>query len=332
MENEVNVNSPAEVSNSDLIGFPDPGGLFVNGKFDVGRMRTNSVLRKDEWELVDSRVVDIAKQRLVAVGDLRAAGLVQNLGSFGVTMSTFETLSDMTEADVDMDGGTAGEEDRVEHGQVTIPIPVIHKNFRIGLRVLESSRRMGQSLDTTQAEKSARLVADKLEHILFYGATGIVVNSQSLYGLTTHPHVNTVSGSDWGTIANIYTNVNSAVIANEADNYFGPYVLYVAKTQFGEMRAIHDDGSGETALERVLRGFGGTITAVKPADTLTAGTAVLVQMTRDVVDLAVGVDVSTVQWETRGGFFQHFKIFGAMAPRVKSDYGEQSGICVITGI
>jgi hypothetical protein len=65
---------------------------------------------------------------------------------------------------------------------------------------------------------------------------------------------------------------------------------------------------------------------------LTAGSAVLVQMTRDVVDLAVGVDVSTVQWETRGGFTQHFKIFTAIAPRVKSDFDGKSGICVLTGI
>jgi uncharacterized linocin/CFP29 family protein len=332
MENELNVNSPAEVGNADILGFSQMNDLFVNGKLNINKFRTNSVLRKDEWELLDTRIVDIAKHRLVAVGDVRAAGLVHNLGSFGVSISQYEKLSDMTEANVDMDGGTAGEEDRVAYELVSIPVPIIHKNFRIGLRTLEASRRLGQSLDTTQAEKAARLVADQLEYILFYGASGVVVNGQQLYGLTNQPHVNTVSGADWGTITNIYSNVNSAVIANEADNYFGPYALYVAKTQFGEMRAIYTDGSGETALERVLRGFAGTITSIKPADTLSAGTAVLVQLTRDVVDLAVGVDVSTVQWETRGGFFQHFKIFGAMAPRVKSDYDGKSGVCVITGI
>lgn len=305
-------------------------GLAVNG-LNVNALRTNAVLRKDEWQLLDTAVVDVARQRLIGIADLQEAGLVQQLGGLGTTISQYETQSDMSTADIDMDAETAGEEDNVTYTLHSIPVPIIHKSFRINIRKLEASRRLGESLDVVQARVAARKVRDKLEDLLFNGDTSIKVNGQVLEGYTTATNKNTVTGADWGTIANIYANCLSAVAANEADNYFGPYILYVAKTQFGQMRNLYTDGAPETAYERVLRGLP-QIQAIKPADALTAGTAVLVQMTADVIDLAVGLDITTVQWETRGGMSIHFKVMAAMAPRPKSDANSGSGICVISSI
>lgn len=317
MENET-----AVVQTAEQLGFTS---------FNVNSLRTNATLRKDEWELLDTRVVDVARQRLVGIADLQASGLVQTLGGLGTTISQYEKQSDMSAAESSMDGETAGAEDAVAYELVSIPVPIVSKSFRINLRKLEASRKLGEGLDTVQAEVAARLVRDKLEDLLFNGDTGIKINGQVLEGYTTATNKNTASGSDFGTIANVTTSVLAAVAANEADHYYGPYILYVAPTQFGQMRAVYTDGSGQTALQRVLSSIP-TITAVKPADVLTDGTAVLVQMTRDVVDLAVGLDITTVQWETSGGMSVHFKVMAAMAPRVKSDSNGNSGICLLTGI
>jgi uncharacterized linocin/CFP29 family protein len=311
-----------------------PKNLWVNGRINVNALRTNDTLRKEEWVELDTAVVDIARQRLTGIADLNAAGLVLRLGSIGTTISQYEKQSDMTDANVDMAGVTPGQEDRVTFELVSVPVPVIHKDFRVNIRHLEASRSLGQSIDVTQATVAARKVSDKLESILFDGDDGIVVNGNGLSGYTNDSARNTGTGSDWGTITNIYTDVNAMISDAEADNMFGPYVLYVAKTQFGQMRALYTDGAPESAYDRVLRGLGGpaNLTAIKPADVLTAGECVLVQMTREVVDLAVAMDVSTIEWDNMGGLVKHFKVWAIMVPRIKSDKDGRSGIVHYTGI
>jgi uncharacterized linocin/CFP29 family protein len=167
-----------------------------------------------------------------------------------------------------------------------------------------------------------------MESLLFSGSA-IEVDQNPIYGYTTEPQRNTVSGGDWGTIANVYANVLSAVTANQADNYFGPYGLYVALAQYHEMLAFYDDGSSDRAIDRVLKLPG--LEFVKPATQL-ADEAVLVTFQGDVVDLAVAQDIVPVQWETMGGLVQWFKIMAALVPRVKHDADNRSGVCHISGI
>jgi uncharacterized linocin/CFP29 family protein len=312
--------------NSSAVQILSGGGLNVNS------LRTNATLRKEEWLELDTTVVDIARQRLNGIADLQNAGLVRQLGGLGTTETQYETISDMSDADVDMDAETAGEEDRVTYTLNTVPVPIIHKNFRINIRTLDASRRLGQSLDVTQTAVATRKVTDKLESILFSGESTIVANGNTIYGYTNHGDRNTASASgDWGTIANIYTDCNTMLQAAETDYFWGPFTMYVAATQFGQMRAIYTDGSGESAYERVLRGLP-QITAIKPSDVLTAGSAVLVQLTRDVVELAVGLDITPIEWETRGGMSSHFKVMTAMVPILKADDEGKMGLVHMTGL
>lgn len=302
-----------------------------NGQINLSELRTNTTLRKDEWKQIDETVLDVARQRLNGVADLQAAGLVHTINDIGTTISEYERQTDLTDANVDMMGVTQGEEDRLTFDLIGIPIPLVYKDFRLNLRTLSASRSRGSNIDTLTASVASRKVSDKLESILFNGDTGITLNSAVLQGYTTHDDRNTGSGSDWGTITNIYPDVNSMISDAETDNYYGPYWLYVAKTQFGQMRAIHTDGSGESAFERVRRGLV-ALQAVKPADVLTDGSAVLVQASREVVDLAVALNISTVQWETQGGFLNHFRVWAVMAPRIKSDSNSASGVVHYTGL
>ena len=43
---------------------------LMQSGFNVNALRTNDTLRKDEWELFDETVVEVARERLVGVGDL----------------------------------------------------------------------------------------------------------------------------------------------------------------------------------------------------------------------------------------------------------------------
>lgn len=299
--------------------------MLGNG-MNVNALRTNALLRKDEWIAYDTTVIDVARGRLNGVADLQAKGLILELGGLGTLVSQYEAQSDMTEADINMAGVTPGEEDSVEFDLRSVPIPIIHKDFRVNIRRLEASRKMGDAIDTTQAAVAARKVADMNENMLFNGA-GITVDGNSIYGYTNHPKRNTGTLKTWDATTNqgnIYNDVLDMIEDAQDVHYYGPYTLYVASDRWAPMLSIYGDGSGQKPLDRIL-GIP-QIEAVKVSDALAEGSAVLVQLTADVVDLAVGQDITTVQWDSLGGMQVHFKVMNAMAPRIKYDYNDACGI------
>lgn len=303
---------------------------LLNAGFAINALRTNALLRHEEWLEIDRAVVDVARQTLVGIADLRQYGLIQPLGGLGTMLSGYEQQSDMTDANMDMSGVTPGEEDKLDFNPVNVPVPIIHKDFRLNIRQLDASRRMGDGLDTTQSQVATRKVTEKLEDLLFNG-TSIKLNANPIYGYTTHPSRNTVNAAgDFGDISKIFPTVNSMVAEAEADGYYGPYGLYVSNTQYSEMRAIYTDGSGQSALTRCRENIP-NLQYIKPSGRLAAGNLVLVTLMRDVVDLAVGQDIVPVEWEEKGGLEQHFKVLCAMVPRIKADAEGHSGIVHATG-
>ncbi len=64
---------------------------------------------------------------------------------------------------------------------------------------------------------------------------------------------------------------------------------------------------------------------VKPSAMLTGTNVVLVQMTSDVVDVIDGIQPTTVQWQTEGGFQTKFKVLAIMVPRVKATQTDPNG-------
>jgi hypothetical protein len=52
----------------------------------------------------------------------------------------------------------------------------------------------------------------------------------------------------------------------------------------------------------------------------------MVQMSMDTIQAVTGMDITTVQWQTEGGFEVHFKVLCMLLPRLKCDYYGLSGI------
>ena len=300
--------------------------LAANG-MNVNALRTNAVLRKDEWIQYDTAVVEVARERLAAVGDLVSRNLTLNIqNALGTTVVQWENVSDMDPADVSMSGVTQGERDRVEFSLQSVPLPIIHKDFEINLRALEASRRLGETLDTTQAALASRLVSERIENILFNGANITVTNS-TIYGYTTHPARNTGAVSAaWATATGeqIVSDIVSMMSDLAADNMYGPYALYVPTAVYAHFADDYKTNSDRTILERILAIP--EIEVVRGTSNLTGSNVVLVQLTRDVVDVVDGIQPMPVQWESQGGFVVHFKVLAIMIPRVKADAKGQCGI------
>lgn len=298
-------------------------------------INTNATLRKDEWIDLEDQILEAARERLVIVDDLQSAGLTYNVGGLGTIISEWETASEITDAQITMDGETVNDKDRQAFGLNGVPIPIIQKDFTIGERMLLASRQRGASLDVTTGTEAARSVARRSEQMVFFGAnigaSNSAGNSYSIPGLTTFDDRETFTISDWSDTATpvtpetIFSEILQMVQKMETEQRsFGPFTLYIPGAYASRFREDFKEFSDKTLMERVQDED--VISRVRVSDVLTDGNVVMVEMNRRVLDLAVAADVTTVQWQSGSGFTNHFKTYAAWAPRLKSDFDGRSGI------
>lgn len=300
--------------------------LLASG-FNVNVLRTQDVLRKDEWILLDQTVVTIARDRLILAGDLLSRNLRFDVPNpLGTTRIEWERLGDFTPAEVNMSGVSEASRDRATYDLKSMPFPIIHKDFRINIRALAASRNRGESLDVTNAGLAARMVAEKIDDIVMNGTT-IAQTNGIIYGYLNAPNRNVGSvTATWATATGeqIAADVLDMITAAIGANMYGPYVIYVPYNVFVHMGDDYKDASDKTIMQRVMEIPG--IEAVRPTNRLTAPNVLLIQMTSDVVDMVSGMQPTVLQWESHGGMVTNFKVMSMMVPRIKDDKADQSGI------
>lgn len=297
-------------------------------------LTVNSALRKYEWEELDAAIVAAAVAPLNMTQRMINAGLVRQLGGLGTLVAQYNKVSETSGANTSISGTGSGQKDLVDYDIAGVPVPVIFKEFEINARYLESSRLLGNGVDVTNAQAAARVVGEKIEDMLINGDTNINLNGSTIYGITNHPNRNTGSATgDWGTISHIVSTVAAMTSAAKGDNYRGPYGLFVADTQYDQAaQSFYTDGSGQSALDRILRLP--NISFVDSSAWLDDGEAVLVNLSRDVVELAYVPQyfpAANLEWMSGDGMSNMFKVMAVFAPIVKSDYSGRSGIVHITG-
>lgn len=302
------------------------------GEYGKQRLQTNApaLLRYDEWKDIDRAVIEAATQRMIGIDDLRSRGLTHNLGSIGQTISMWQVQSEMTEANISMSALTRGEKDTPSFDTKQVPVPIVHKEFHVELRRLVASRTFGEGLDVTGPAMAGRMVAERTERMLFLGA-GIQVDGATIYGYLTHPNRNTVDlAENWDvgatTGADILDDVQQMRAAARADRMYGPFVIYIPATYETKMDEDYNPATSDTRTIRQRILALEAISDIRVADFLTDDNVVMVQLTRDVVDLAIAQDITTVQWQVMGGMGEEFKVMAVWVPRLKADYDGRSGI------
>lgn len=304
--------------------------IVVNAAGDMINANESALLRYDEWESLDTEVVRVAVQRMVGIRDLQAAGLTHNLGGLGVTLSQWEEESDMTAADVSMSGVTDSDADTPSWNLKGVPVPIVHKDFSINIRRLSASRTLGESLDVTSASIATRRVMERSEDMLF-GSRVIKVDGNNLYTYLSIPGRTQV---DMPAVWSSYNQSQNASILDDAqtmlqaardDNHHGPFVLYVpSKYEYKLDEDFNVNYPGVTVRERLEKLS--NLNAVRVADRLPDDNVVLVKMARETVDLAIAQPVTPLQWASKGGLIENFKVMACWAPRLKSDYDGRCGI------
>lgn len=334
-ENDVLAKRPYIATNGRHAGKPvvayNTGQMDNNGQpVYAERLVANATLRKDEWINLEDVIIESFRERLVVVSDLMSAGLTYNVGGLGTLTSEWEDGSEMTDANITMDGETDVEKDRQEFGLQRVPVPLIHKDFKISERSLLASRTRGAGLDVTQGTEAARAVARVSESIVFNGANIGGSDGGRIYGFTNFPHRETYQISDW-TDADAVSpeDILSEILAMVAkmetqQRVYGPFTLYIPGAYASRFREDFKEFSDRTLMDRVTSED--VIANVRVADRLAVGNVVLVQLTRSVIDLAIASDVTTVNWSSGSGMTNYFKVFAAWAPRLKTDHDKRCGI------
>jgi uncharacterized linocin/CFP29 family protein len=306
---------------------PSMQARLMAGNFSVQALRTNALLRRDEWIYFDNVVLEVARSRMVISQLLAGRGQTINLPNpLGHTRFEWEKVGDMEGAEISMSGISRSQNDGLDFSLEGMPIPIVHKDFNLNIRHLAASRNRGTPIDTMQLTVATRKVAETIERMIFNGATVLGANNV-IYGLTTAPHRNTGSvTATWltATGAQIVADVLEMIGLSQGDNFYGPWVLFVPIAVHMAMGADYKAESDRTILDRVLAIPG--IEAVIPTSDLTGTNVLLVQLTADVISVIDGFGPTLVEWESHGGMVSHYKVMAIQVPLIRNDVLNQSGI------
>ncbi len=300
------------------------------------QISTYGTLRRDEWKQLDEALLMAARTRLGGVQDLIDKGLVYNLGNgMGSTVLEYHDVKDAMVAELTMDGVPRSIGDRPDFGVKYLPLPVIHVDYEINERVLEASRKLGNSLDTTAVEMATRAVLLKREQMLFTNTT-YGYGGGTIYSYINHPDRNTVTlGTAWSSLkydssgsSGGETVVDQVIEMKQASItalHYGPWMLYIPTAYETVMDKDYDKTTpGTTIRDRILK-IGG-IQGIKVIDTLTADNVLLVEMQPRTVRLVRGLGLQNVQWQTEGGWVQKFKVLTIEVPQIRSDANNKCGV------
>lgn len=306
---------------------------FNEGRaLSASALRTLDTLRHEEWKVFDDALIQESTIRLVGVGDLIAGGLVRPVAnSLGKMVFGYEQETQFDAATTSLDGRSRTADDRTEFQLKQLPLPITHKDFNLNLRQLSASREKGEALDTTSVRQSGRVVAERLEYMLYRG--GPTFGGMAIYGYTTHPDRNThafdgtKSWDDATKVGSSYvTDVLTMIGLAQADGFYGPYTIYVPTAAGVNLSNDYSavTSNTQTIKERLLKIEG--ITAIRVADQMPAANVVMKQDTIDVAAWVQGEPLQTVQWDEDGGFDINFKAWAIGVPLIRSTAAGKSGV------
>ena len=267
-------------------------------------------LDEREWEHLKSVVIEVARRRLVG---RRIVDIHGPLGA-GVQTIVHDHFTGTTMGAIGLLGEGESDPMRSVRREAGI-IPIIHKDFILHWRDLETSRLTGVGLDTAIAAGAAAFCADREDHLVFFGDA-----EMGYEGLTTVDGRLTLELSDWSIPGNPFNDVVRATEALVNAGHFGPYALVVTPELYSMMHRVHP---GTYVLE--IAHIREIVTdGVYQSSILGRNLAVLVSTGRQNFDLAVAQDL-TVAYLGAENMNHPFRVFESVYLRIK----RHSSICTL---
>jgi hypothetical protein len=305
---------------------------------------SNATLRVLDWIQLDEAIVRAGKPRMRAAKDLREAGLVYMLpNGIAKTVMQFQQQSDISGALISIDGLRQAEADRPVFSLINFPLPIIHKDFQYPLRQVLASRTGYSPLDTTTAELAGRRVAEQVEQLVLgcaydanfstpgqlLGQSSYTWGGGSIYGYMNFPNRITYSITQPTTAGWIPQNTVDDLLnmkkSSQTAFHFGPWMLYGGLYWDPYFDDDYKPTYNDTTLRQRIREIDGILDC-RTVDYIPDDSLLLVQQTTDVVRMVIGMDITTVQWESHGGMQLNFKVLCLMVPQLRTDFYNNTGI------
>lgn len=276
-------------------------------------MREEAPLTAEEWQQVDNVVVSVARQILVG---RRFISLTGPLG-IGTQVVALDTIGG-AEACLHDESGCACSLEACDAVRVTgrrfVAVPLIHKDFMLAWRDIETARQFGR-LDLGPAAAAAMFVARAEDELIFKGHP-----EHGYPGLLNVDGRQTLALSDWKTSGAALNDVAMAAQTLAEAGFYPPYALVVSPALYGLLQRVYKN-SGELESELVEEIAEGGIFH-SPA--LAPKQALLVAKGPHWIDLAVAQDMITA-YVGPEGMDHRFRVLESLVLRIK----QPGAICVI---
>ena len=277
--------------------------------------------------MIDQVVLDASRKRMTAWADLRADNTFGGFDGMATPILEFERLNDVGEAIVDMDALSEGRSFAPTFTLQGMPLPITHCDFFMSKRFLATSKSGGgRGADTIRAEMAARRVGETIEQTLIGTQTGTVygistdyANTSQVEGYTnstdriTRTSITAPSGSNGTTILTEWLDFRDDLYQQ---NFYGPYRVYTA-TSYDQFLDDEFKTNSDKSLRQRLMAIEG-IRSIKRLDYLTTSGTLLWTQSGQEIQAVNGMEVTTVQWESKGGMQLNFKVMAIQVPRIRS--------------
>lgn len=213
----------------------------------------------------------------------------------GLQQWTYDTLTEVSDAQITYAFTETGE-DVADFGRSHVPIPVIHKEFRIGYRDIVAAQRGGYPLQASTADSASYKVMLQENAMLLngYSADGSTYDIKGLYQSAGNSES---TSKDFGTAGNAMAKVQLAITELITDDIYGPYNLVLNPTQFMELAvSVLGSGAGDREINMVRELLEGGQIYSTPFQTVDTG-MLLAQPGSGFFEAVMPVDM-TVRTET----------------------------------
>lgn len=264
-------------------------------------LRDDAPLSPLQWAELDRVVSDMVKRHVVC---RRFLSLYGPLGS-GVQVIPTDRFPELERGQIDMVGQ---HDDPVSlSGRVYQKIPLLHKDFVLFWRDLESSNREGIPTDWSMAEAAASFLANLEDELVIHGHRTIHID-----GLTSVKGRQTFATEGWMPPDSGYQDVVKAVTMLTTQRFFPPFTVLVGTTGYAAWHRLFGN-SGVLEIDQIRKLVQGGV-FVTPL--LADSTMLVMAAGSENLDIAVGVD-ATVAFLESSSMNHWFRVLETLTVRIK---------------
>jgi uncharacterized linocin/CFP29 family protein len=244
----------------------------------------------------------------------------------GLQQWAYDSLEEVSDAQITYAFTETGE-DVADFTRNHIPIPVLHKEFRIPYRDIITAQKGGFPLQAATADSASYKIM-LLENSMLMNGYAADGTNYDILGLYQGAGNSESTSKDFGTAGNALDKVQLAITEMLADDIYGPYNLVLNHVQFMELAvSVLGSGAGEREMPMVKELLGGGQIISTPFQAVDTG-MLLAQPGSGFFEAVMPVDI-TVRTETLQKSRDEWgQIYECIVPVIYNS----DGICKLTAI